>query len=265
MTKSIFITGAGTGLGKGTAIGLAKAGHRVIASVEIISQVTSLREAAESEGVELEVLKLDINCSRDRELISKYDFDIFVANAAIGEGGPISEIPVERLKRIFETNVFNTLETTQIAARKFVEQHAGKIVFVSSIAGLTVSPYLGPYCSSKHALEGIAQAMYQELEPLGVQVATINPGPFKTGFNDRMMEEAWKWYDPAKNFTPREEFEKGVKVFEKQFDPEEMIAKMVEIIPAEAHKFRTVYPESSEEQSKTYEKEMWVKSLKDNQ
>ena len=261
MAKSIFITGAGSGLGKGTAIGLAKAGHRVIASVEIISQVTSLREAAEAAGVELEVLKLDINCPRDRKLISQYDFDIFVANAAIGEGGPISEIPVERLKNIFETNVFNTLETAQLAAQKFVKKSSGKIVFISSIAGLTVSPYLGAYCSSKHALEGIAQAMYQELKPLGVQVATINPGPYKTGFNDRMMEEAWKWYDPNVNFTPREEVEKGEKVFEKQFDPIEMIDKMVEVIPAENHAFRTVYPESSEEQSTTYEKEIWEKTI----
>lgn len=261
MTKSIFITGAGTGLGKGAAIGLAKAGHRIIASVEITSQVTSLREAAQAEGVELEVLKLDINCPQDRELISTYDFDIFVANAAIGEGGPISEIPVERLKRIFETNVFNTLETAQLAAQKFVKKQSGKIVFISSIAGLTVSPYLGPYCASKHALEGIAQAMYQELEPLGIQVATINPGPFKTGFNDRMMEEPWKWYDPKENFTPRGEFEKGVNVFEKQFDPEEMIAEMVKIIPADKHKFRTVYPEASENQSKTYERDMWEKTI----
>ncbi|SES16146.1 SDR family oxidoreductase [Salipaludibacillus aurantiacus] len=261
MAKTIFITGAGSGLGKGTALGLAKKGHKVIAGVEIISQVTSLHEEAEREGVELEVIKLDITDKRDQQLIEDYDYDVFVANAAIGEGGPISEIPVDRMRAIYETNVFSTLENTQIAAKKFVNKKSGKIIFLSSIVGVVAMPYLGAYGSSKHAIESIAKTMKAELEEFGVQVATINPGPFETGFNDRMFEEKWKWFNDDENFTHKESIAETEKILEDQYDPKDMIDKMVEVIEADHHHFRTAYPKEVEEQMKSFEEEKWEEKV----
>ncbi|RKD71291.1 short-subunit dehydrogenase [Sinobaca qinghaiensis] len=257
MSKTIFITGAGTGLGKGTAIGLAKKGHRVIAAVEIISQVTSLREAADAAGVKLEVIKLDVRSRRDQQLIEEYDYDVFVANAAIGEGGPISEIPVDRVREVYETNVFSTLENAQIAAKKFVNKKQGKIIFLSSIVGIVAMPYLGAYSSSKHAIEAIAKTMKAELEEFGVQVATINPGPFETGFNDRMFEEKWKWYDEKENFTKRSSIEETETILDQQYDPEDMINKMVEVIESDHHAFRTAHPQETEDTMKQTEKDKW--------
>jgi len=69
-----------------------------------------------------------------------------------------------------------------------VKKGKGKVIFLSSIAGLTTSAFLGPYNASKHALEAIAQCLRDELKPFGVTVATINTGPCKTGFNDRMYD-----------------------------------------------------------------------------
>lgn len=260
MSKTVFITGAGSGLGKGTAIGLAKKGHKVIAAVEIISQVTSLREAAEAAGADLEVIKLDITDKRDQQLIDEYDYDVFVANAAIGEGGPLSEIPVDRVRAIYETNVFSTLENAQIAAKKFVKKKQGKIIFLSSIVGIVAMPHLGAYSSSKHAVEAIAKTMKTELEEFGVQVATINPGPFETGFNDRMFEEKWKWFDDS-NFTKKESIEEIEKILDDQYDPEDMINKMVEVIEADTHHFRTAYPQDTEDTMKSYEQETWTKKV----
>ncbi|SIS49553.1 SDR family oxidoreductase [Salimicrobium flavidum] len=257
MSKTIFITGAGTGLGKGTAIGLAKKGHHVIAAVEIMAQITSLREEAEAAGVSLEVIKLDITNKRDQQLIDDYDYDIFVANAAIGEGGPIAEIPVDRVRDIFETNVFSTLETAQIAANKFVNKKQGKIIFLSSIVGVVGMPYLAAYASTKHAIEAFAKAMKAELEEFNVQVATINPGPFETGFNDRMFEERLKWYDPKENFTPEESMSDLKELLDNQYDPDDMIAKMVEVIEADHHAFRTAYPQEIEDQMKDEEQKAW--------
>ncbi|WP_252315011.1 SDR family oxidoreductase [Sinobaca sp. H24] len=257
MSKTIFITGAGTGLGKGTAIGLAKKGHHVIAAVEIISQVTSLREAADAAGVKLEVIKLDVTSRRDQQLIEEYDYDVFVANAAIGEGGPISEIPVDRVREVYETNVFSTLENAQIAAKKFVNKKQGKIIFLSSIVGIVAMPYLGAYSSSKHAIEAIAKTMKAELEEFGVQVATINPGPFETGFNDRMFEEKWKWYDEKENFTKRSSIEETETILDQQYDPEDMINKMVEVIESDHHAFRTAHPQETEDTMKQTEKDKW--------
>lgn len=261
MSKTIFITGAGTGLGKGTAIGLAKQGHHVIAAVEIISQVTSLREAADAAGVKLEVIKLDVTSKRDQQLIEEYDYDVFVANAAIGEGGPISEIPVDRVRQVYETNVFSTLENAQIAAKKFVNKKQGKIIFLSSIVGIVAMPYLGAYSSSKHAIEAIAKTMKAELEEFGVQVATINPGPFETGFNDRMFEEKWKWYDEKENFTKLSSIRETETILDQQYDPEDMISKMVEVIEADHHAFRTAHPQETEDTMKQTEQEKWEEQV----
>lgn len=257
MNKTVFITGAGSGLGKGTALGLAKKGHRVIAPVETAPQVTALREEADAEGVELEVFKLDIKNPQDRAQMEEYDFDIFVANAAINEGGPLGEVPMENFRELFEVNVFSTLETAQIAARKFVEKGRGKIVFLSSMAGIMSTPYVGPYTATKHAIEGIAKTLQKEMAEFGVQVATINPGAFATGFNDRSAEAKWKWYDEEKHFTRKNDMEKSEKGLESQYDPADMIAKMVEVIPQDSHKFRTVYPAETEQQMKEEEAKRW--------
>ena len=97
--KTILITGAGSGLGEGTALALARAGHKVIATTEIWPQVTSLKEKARQQELTLTVEKLDITDKRDRDAVfSSYghQVDIVVANAAIGETGPLAEIPVDR-------------------------------------------------------------------------------------------------------------------------------------------------------------------------
>jgi short-subunit dehydrogenase len=257
MGKTIFITGAGSGLAKGASLGLAKKGHRVIATTELTSQKTDLMREADKQGLNMEVFKLDITNARDREQILKYEFDVFVANAAINEGGPLGEVPMDRFRALFEVNVFATLETVQLAAQKLVKKGSGKIVFMSSMAGISATPYVGPYTATKHAIEGIAQTLKSELEEFGVKVATINPGAFETGFNKRSGEEIWKWFDDEKNYTRKEDILEQQKGLEDQFDPEDMIQKMIEIIPAENHKFRTVYPQETERQLKQTQAERW--------
>ncbi|MEO0476172.1 MAG: SDR family oxidoreductase, partial [Planctomycetota bacterium] len=238
MSKTIMITGAGSGFGQGTAIGLAKAGHKVIAGVEIWPQATALKNDAEAAGVDLEIIKIDITDPQDIANAANMDVDIVVCNAATGETGPISEIPVERIRRVFDVNVFGTLVFAQPFVRKFVKRGHGKVVFTSSIAGFFTFPYLAPYCASKHALEAIVQTMRQELEDTGVQICTINPGPFWTGFNHRMYDTLDQWYDPAKNFTkegPIREIQEKFNSREIEFDPQIMIDKMIEVIPMEHH------------------------------
>ena len=257
MSKVIFITGAGSGLGRGSAVGLAKKGHRVIATTENTAQKTDLLREADELGLDMEIFKLDITNERDRKQIEKYDIDVFVANAAINEGGPLGEVPMDRFRALFEVNVFATLETVQLAARNMVKRGSGKIIFMSSMAGVTATPYVGPYTATKHAIEGIAQTLKSELETFGVQVATINPGAFNTGFNDRSAEEKWKWFDEEKNYTRKEDMEKQEEALKDQFDPKDMIEKMIEIIPADRHPFRNVYPEETEKQLKETEQERW--------
>jgi NAD(P)-dependent dehydrogenase (short-subunit alcohol dehydrogenase family) len=110
MTRKILITGAGSGLGEGAAIGLARNGHHVIAAAQAWPQVTALRAKAEALGLpSLDVQKLDLLDPYDLKQACGWDFDILVNNAGIGEGGPIAEIPLDLVRRNFEVNVFAPL------------------------------------------------------------------------------------------------------------------------------------------------------------
>src|SRR6266498_819152 len=123
---------------------------------------------------------------------------------ASGEAGPVSEIPVDLVRRNFEVNVHVPLALTQRFIRKWIEQKKrGKIVFTSSMGGLFTPPGFGIYVSTKHALEAIAEAMQQELAPFGIKVQTINPGAYLTGYNETMAETAFRWLDDSRHFTKR--------------------------------------------------------------
>src|ERR1700754_3491888 len=129
--KIILITGAGSGFGEGAAIGLAKNGHDVIATVQISAQVTSLREKAKKLDLKnLRVEKLDILNPHDVATALTWDIDILFSNAGVGEGGPASEMPLDLVRQNYETNVFAPLALAQSFIRKFIqEKRPGKIVF----------------------------------------------------------------------------------------------------------------------------------------
>lgn len=260
MKKRILITGAGSGFGEGTAIGLAKNGHDVIAGVHIWPQATKLREKAKSLGLKnLCVEKLDIIDPEDVQNAMKMDIDILVNNAAISYCGPLAEIPLELVYRTFETNVFAYLALSQIFIRKFVdEKRPGKIVFVSSIAGLSSVPGLGAYCASKHALESIAETLQMELTQHNIKIQTINPGAYKTGFNDTMAETPFHWMDDKINFTKKAAVRKQLELlFKEQGDPQEMIDQMVKIIPEDSGKFRNVFPADDEDYLRKVQEKAW--------
>ena len=121
MTRKILITGAGSGLGQGAAIGIAREGHEVIASAQTWPQVNALRtEAAQLDLPSLRAEKLDLLDPYDVKHACGWDFDILVNNAGIGEGGPIAEIPLDLVRRNFEVNVFAPLSLTQEVVKKWV-------------------------------------------------------------------------------------------------------------------------------------------------
>ncbi len=101
MTKTILITGAGTGFGKLAAFGLAQRGHRVIATTQIWPQVTALRDEVREHGLTIEVDKLDVTLERDRTRAANWDVDVFVSNAGTMEAGPIAELPLDLLRSMF--------------------------------------------------------------------------------------------------------------------------------------------------------------------
>ena len=258
--QTILITGAGSGLGKGAAVELAKIGHKIIAGMHTWEQLSrfkkELEEAEYKDNIEL--IKLDVLDNIDCEKAFQYDIDILVNNAGIGQTGPLAEIPVDLIREVMETNVFSPLEFSQPFIKKMVKNGKGKIFFVSSVAGLTTSAFLGPYNASKHALEAISQCLRNELLPFGITVATINPGPFDTGFNDRMYDTYKQWYDEEYHFTDKKEIEKAAKFMaENQFDPQSMVDAMVTIIDGKDNDFRNIHPDNFVEICKNYEKNQY--------
>jgi NAD(P)-dependent dehydrogenase (short-subunit alcohol dehydrogenase family) len=259
--KSVLITGAGSGLGRGTAIGLAKAGHRVFATTQLWSQATDLQKEVEKLGLGEKVVvdKLDVLDERDVKHGMRWQFDTLLSNAGIGEGGPISEMPVDLIRRMFETNVFSSLAIAQRVARKFLESKMrGRIVFVSSMGGMLTAYGFGAYCASKHALEGVAAALRDELAPSGITVQTINPGAYDTGFNDRLADTTYHWHDDDVHLTKERDIRATLAPLLKgQFDPQEMIDKMVEVIGAEEGLYRNVWPPAIETLIKQVQESAW--------
>ncbi len=231
MPKTVLITGAGSGFGRDAAIQLAKRGHKVIAAVLNEQQATELSRAEPK----LTVTKLDITKDKDLAALDQWDLDVFVANAAIGQTGPLSVIPMERLRSVFEVNVFGTFAAVQRVAQKMRRKRSGRILIVSSIAGVRAGVGSGPYAMTKHALQALGMALRAELAAFNVDVALINPGPFATGFNDRMANDPGPWFD-RKSADPED-----VKIMDAlvrritvgQLDPAEVVRRYVELVEAD--------------------------------
>jgi NAD(P)-dependent dehydrogenase (short-subunit alcohol dehydrogenase family) len=263
MSKTILITGAGSGFGEGAAIGMARNGHHVIATAQISPQVAALRRKVDELGLKnLTVEKLDLLDPYDVAHAQTWDIDVLFNNAGIGESGPVSEIPVDLVRRNFEINVHAPLALTQGFIRKWIQQKkAGKIVFTSSMGGLFTPPGFGIYVSTKHALEAIAEAMQQELKPFGIKVQTINPGAYLTGYNETMSDTAFRWLDDSHNFTKRAAmratFDSLLGTPQGRLDPAEMIERMIEIVPRDTGKFRNVVPQFVEDMLKQHQLDAW--------
>ena len=246
MAKRILITGAATGFGKGAALELARRGHSVIAGVQIAPQASELLAAAADAGVDLNVTVLDITDEDDRRAAFRNEIDVLVNNAGIMEAGPVAEIPMDRVRRNYETNVFGTLAMCQGFAPQMVARGSGKIVNVTSMGGLITVPFVAIYTSTKHALEGLTEGLKAELAGTGVEVCTVNPGAYGTGFNDRGSETMFRWFDPASSTTVNPEvfaaFMEGAGL-DTQLDPQGLIDGLVRIAEEDGSKFRNVIPE----------------------
>jgi NAD(P)-dependent dehydrogenase (short-subunit alcohol dehydrogenase family) len=263
MSKTILITGAGSGFGEGAAIGIARNGHDVIATTQISPQVAALRNKVVELGLKnIRVEKLDLTDPYDVAYAQTWDVDVLWNNAGVGESGPVSEIPIDLVRRNYEVNVFKPLEFTQGFIKKWVAgKKKAKIVFTSSMGGLFTPAGWGTYVSTKHALESIAEAMAQELAPFGIKVQTINPGAYLTGYNETMADTAFRWLDDSKNFTKRnvlrKTFDDLLATPEGHLDPKEIIDRMIEIVPADTGKFRNVVPQFVEDMLKKVQVSAW--------
>ena len=258
--KKVLITGAGTGFGHEAAMRLAEKGFDVIAAVEIYAQVQTLKRQAAERGVRLQVEKLDVTNDGDRRKALAWGVEILVNNAGVGEGGSTVDIPESNLRHQFEVNVIGPLVLTQGIAKQMIKRGAGRIVWVSSREGLNVNPFTGVYSASKHAIEAIAETMAFELQEYNVEVATVNPGPFLTGFNDRMFQTWESWEDDPSQRV----FDYSELAFPRaQFDPEAVYATLTAVAAGEVDSYRNLEPKSMIEETKRLQQLPWERKVTD--
>jgi short-subunit dehydrogenase len=194
-TKIVLITGATAGIGRETALFLAKQGHHVIASGRKVAELEKL--AAEGKAVgkagsagRIDTLSLDVTSADSiaaavkevDKLTAGQGLDVLVNNAGFGVLGPSAEITDAEMRRQYETNVFGLMAVTRAFLPRMIERKAGRIINVSSVGGRLTLPYFGVYNSTKYAVESLSDALRYELRPFGIDVSLIEPGVIRTNF-----------------------------------------------------------------------------------
>jgi len=186
--KVWFVTGASTGLGRELVEHLLVSGASVVATARKPEQLTDLTEKYPETAL---ALKLDVTSQADvdaavQDALKRFvKIDVLVNNAGYGTVGAVEEQAEEEFRPMFETNVFGLIRVTQAVLPHLRAQGSGHILNLSSIGGLVASPGFGLYNGTKFAVEGISEALAQEVAPLGIKLTIIEPGPFRTDFLGR--------------------------------------------------------------------------------
>lgn len=235
---NILITGAGSGFGKGAALELASRGHAVTAATFLATEADAL--ASENPG--LTTMVLDVTNPDDVASVAGLGLDVLVNNAGRGLMAPLSNVPLDEVRKTFDVNVFGMLAMCQAVIPGMKERGSGRIINVSSIAGVLSGAMSAPYAMTKHAVEALSVAMREELAPHGVDVTKINPGPYLTGFNDRMVDGIDVYLEPGdESAEASRNFLKGV--MENQADPNEIVQAIADLAEADETPIETFLPE----------------------
>ncbi|WP_205514534.1 SDR family oxidoreductase [Longitalea arenae] len=186
--KTIFITGASTGLGKATAKLFASRGWKVIATMR---KPQNEKELDKIDNITL--LPLDVTDPvQIKETTAKAmhsgDIDVVFNNAGYGLMGPLESTSDEQVVRQLHTNLLGVIRVTQAFIPFFREKEKGLFINTTSIGGLITFPFSSVYHATKWALEGWSESMGFELKKIGVSIKTVSPGGIKTDFLNRSAD-----------------------------------------------------------------------------
>ena len=192
MTTAL-ITGTSSGIGRSTALRLARGGLKVWASMRTPSAGKDMLTIASEEGLDLEVIQLDVE--DDQSVESAIDsigaVDVLVNNAGLSPVGFVEEFALAEWKQLFETNVFGLIRCTQAVLPGMRAQGSGRLINISSVAGRVAIPMFWPYSSSKWAVEALTETLASECKIFDIHATLVEPGAVatpirgKTGQPDR--------------------------------------------------------------------------------
>jgi NAD(P)-dependent dehydrogenase (short-subunit alcohol dehydrogenase family) len=205
--RTVLITGSSTGFGYHLARGLARAGHRPVATMRGVTGQNA-KPAGELEAEGIAVVELDVTSDESvshgvAEAVGKAGpIDVLVNNAGYGIMGPVETATPDDLRTQFETNVVGAHRMVRAVVPGMRERREGLLVHISSGAGRFALPGAGIYCASKWALEALAEALRYELAPVGVDSVIVEPGPYDTDFSSRSLRftsdrERMSAYEPV--------------------------------------------------------------------
>lgn len=184
VSRAVLITGCSTGIGRATAERLASSGWRVYATARDVEKIASLADLG------CELLPLDVTDEASmRAAVEEVErregaVGVLVNNAGYSQSGAVEEVPMEKVRRQFETNVFGLMRMCQLVLPGMRRQGYGRIVNISSMGGRLTFPGGGYYHATKYAVEAVSDALRFEVAGFGVKVVVVEPGLIRTAFAD---------------------------------------------------------------------------------
>ncbi len=184
--KVTVITGAGSGIGRATALAFAAQGADLIIVDKEEDRIAEAAKEIEARGARVLARKVDVSDRTQVEDLAKYVIaersrvDILYNNAGIGVGGSFECTSLEEWERIFSINFWGVLYGIRAFLPHMIERRYGHIVNTSSLAGLCAIPGMSAYCSTKFAVAGLGEALRAEVRRYGIGVSTICPGVINT-------------------------------------------------------------------------------------
>jgi NAD(P)-dependent dehydrogenase (short-subunit alcohol dehydrogenase family) len=200
----VLITGGTDGLGKAAAVLLAERGYRVFAAGRSAEKRATVARLAAEKKVPIETLELDVcddaSVRRAVQIVLEKAgaIDVLINNAGVGYMAVVEDLRLDDLHRQFETNVFGVLRVTQAVLPHMRKRRCGRILMMSSLAGILTPPTYGAYSSSKHALEALSNALRLEMYPFNIEVILIEPGYIVTNFQQTAKALAEPYVEAAK-------------------------------------------------------------------
>jgi NAD(P)-dependent dehydrogenase (short-subunit alcohol dehydrogenase family) len=206
--KSVLITGATDGLGKAAALLLAEGGYRVFAAGRSAEKRAQLDILAREKTLPLESIMLDVCDDTSveaavRAVLGKARaIDVLINNAGVNYTASVEDLTMQDWRAQFETNFFGVLRVTRAVLPHMRERRSGRILMMSSLSGLVTPPTQGAYSSSKHALEGLSNALRMELYPFGIDVVLIEPGYIITGIQKAIADLSRPYVQKGGPYAP---------------------------------------------------------------
>lgn len=180
-----FITGCSSGFGRALVEAALAHGYKVVATARKIEQIKDFEQQYPDTAL---ALALDVTQPNQvheavNKALSKFEtIDVLVNNAGFGMIGAVEEVPDAQTRHLFDTNVFGLLSVTRAVLPIMRDRHQGHILNISSVGGFVSVVGSGIYCASKFAVEGLSEALAQEIAPMGIHLTIVEPGPFRTNF-----------------------------------------------------------------------------------